>query len=80
MTARPVGGAEAIGGLLVQQMTGRVRWRETLQELRRDGVRTHVECGPGRVLSSLARRELGASVDIGSTDSAVSTAALMSDL
>ena len=58
VTVRPVDGAEAIGGLLVQQMTGRVRWRETLQELRRDGVRTHVECGPGRALSSLARREL----------------------
>ena len=80
VTARPVGGADAIGGLLVQQMTGRVRWRETLKKLRRERVRTHIECGPGRVLSSLARRELSASVDIRSTDSAASTAALLNDL
>ncbi len=42
--------------LLVQQVTGRVRWRETMEKLYFEGVRTFVEVGSGKVLSSMARR------------------------
>lgn len=44
--------------LLVQQVTGRVRWRETMEKLYADGVRTFVEVGAGKVLAGMARRAL----------------------
>lgn len=42
--------------LLVEQVTGRVRWRETLEKLYAEGVRTFVEVGAGKVLSGMVRR------------------------
>ena len=41
---------------LVAQVTGRVRWRETVQWFARQGVETVVEAGAGKVLTGLARR------------------------
>ncbi len=42
--------------LLVEQVTGRVRWRESVEAMRGDGVELLVELGAGKVLSGLARR------------------------
>ena len=42
--------------LLVLQVTGRVRWRQTLLNLRQEGVSTCYELGAGKVLAGLARR------------------------
>ena len=42
--------------LLVQQVTGRVRWRESVEAMRDDGVEMLVELGAGKVLSGLTRR------------------------
>ena len=42
--------------LLVAQVTGRVRWRESMERLRQDEVGTLIEVGPGAVLAGLARR------------------------
>ncbi|MEE8394310.1 MAG: ACP S-malonyltransferase [Rhodospirillales bacterium] len=42
--------------LLVEQVTGRVRWRESVLYMRDRGVGEMVEAGPGKVLSGLARR------------------------
>ncbi len=58
VTARPEQDPERIRELLVEQVTARVRWRETMAWLREQGVRMLVECGPGGVLAGLARREL----------------------
>ena len=41
---------------LVRQVTGAVRWTESMQLLIADGVSTFVEVGPGKVLSALLRQ------------------------
>lgn len=42
--------------LLVQQLVGRVRWTETIQEFGRLGVTQQIELGSGDVLSGLCKR------------------------
>lgn len=46
----------AIRRLLVEQVTGRVRWRETVAGLRDRGVTAVVEIGAGKVLTTMAKR------------------------
>ena len=41
---------------LVEQVTGLVRWRESVQYMRSAGVDMLVECGSGKVLSGLVKR------------------------
>lgn len=41
---------------LVEQVTGLVRWRESVQYMKSQGVETLVECGTGKVLSGLVKR------------------------
>jgi len=41
---------------LVEQVTGLVRWRESVQYMKSSGVEMLVECGTGKVLSGLVRR------------------------
>ncbi|WP_375622194.1 ACP S-malonyltransferase [Bartonella sp. TT119HLJHH] len=47
---------ERIATLLVQQVTGRVRWRETIEWIGANGVDTLFEVGSGKVLTGLTRR------------------------
>ncbi len=47
-------GSEARAAL-VRQVSSPVRWRESVELLTREGVRTFVEVGPGKVLSGLVR-------------------------
>ncbi|MCM2473977.1 ACP S-malonyltransferase [Rhizobium sp. CG5] len=54
--AAPVSDAEEIAGLLVEQVTGQVRWRETVEWFAANGVSTVYEVGAGKVLTGLARR------------------------
>lgn len=54
--AAPVTGANEIAGLLVEQVTGQVRWRETVEWFAGNGVTTLYELGSGKVLTGLARR------------------------
>jgi [acyl-carrier-protein] S-malonyltransferase len=54
--AAPVTDAEEIAGLLVSQVTGQVRWRETVEWFSANGVTTLYEVGAGKVLTGLARR------------------------
>lgn len=42
--------------LLVQQVVGRVRWRETIQHLSARGVTRFIEVGSGKVLAGLVKR------------------------
>jgi [acyl-carrier-protein] S-malonyltransferase len=46
----------AIKQRLVEQVTGLVRWRESVQYMRSNAVDTLVECGSGKVLSGLVKR------------------------
>ncbi|WP_312405069.1 ACP S-malonyltransferase [Rhizobium sp.] len=54
--AAPVSDAEEIAQLLVTQVTGQVRWRETVEWFGQNGVTTLYEIGSGKVLTGLARR------------------------
>jgi len=56
VTAAPVGEPATIRRLLVEQVTGRVRWRESVLAMKAAGVGRLVELGSGKVLSGLARR------------------------
>ncbi|MGR9168904.1 ACP S-malonyltransferase [Rhizobium sp. KDH_Rht_773_N] len=54
--AAPVTDAGEIASLLVEQVTGQVRWRETVEWFAANGVTTLYELGAGKVLTGLARR------------------------
>ena len=59
VTARPVLEPESIRRLLVEQVTGRVRWRESVEWMGGGGgVTRFVELGSGKVLTGMARRML----------------------
>ena len=54
--AAPVTDASEIVKLLVEQVTGQVRWRETIEWFARNGVTSLYEIGSGKVLTGLVRR------------------------
>ncbi|PZU87967.1 MAG: [acyl-carrier-protein] S-malonyltransferase [Shinella sp.] len=54
--AAPVTDATEIAALLVEQVTGQVRWRETVEWFGKNGITTLYELGSGKVLTGLARR------------------------
>jgi [acyl-carrier-protein] S-malonyltransferase len=56
VTATPSQDASHIVSLLVQQVTGMVRWRESMEQLQSLGITHHVEIGAGKVLTGLIRR------------------------
>jgi [acyl-carrier-protein] S-malonyltransferase len=55
VTASPVGEHEAIRGLLVEQVTAMVRWRESIEEMARQGVNQFIEFG-GKVVAPMVKR------------------------
>jgi len=57
ITAGPVHDPDIIRGLLVEQVTGRVRWRESMVWLAGEGgITRFAEAGAGKVLSGMAKR------------------------
>ena len=56
VTAAPTEDPETIRSQLVAQVTGRVRWRETLQLLASKGISETAEAGAGKVLTVMNRR------------------------
>jgi len=56
VVVEPLTDAEEIARCLVEQVTGRVRWRETVEWFAANNVSTLYEIGTGKVLSGLARR------------------------
>ncbi|MFN3765287.1 MAG: ACP S-malonyltransferase [Aliihoeflea sp.] len=56
VTVSPLTDPDAIVDSLVQQVTGQVRWRETIEWFAANDVTTLYEVGTGKVLSGLARR------------------------
>lgn len=57
VTARPTLDPEAIRRMLVEQVTGRVRWRESMEWMATEGgVTRFAEAGAGKVLSGMAKR------------------------
>lgn len=56
VTAAAVTGPDDIRDLLVRQVTGRVRWTESVAYMAGKGCETFVEVGSGKVLSGLIKR------------------------
>jgi [acyl-carrier-protein] S-malonyltransferase len=57
ITARPVLDPDTIRRLLVEQITGRVRWRESVEWMAGEGgVTRFAEAGAGKVLTGMAKR------------------------
>ncbi|GJE39926.1 ACP S-malonyltransferase [Methylobacterium persicinum] len=56
VTAAPVGGPDEIRLALVEQVTGTVRWRESVAAMAASGVSHFAELGAGKVLAGLVKR------------------------
>ena len=56
VSVMPSSDPDEIARRLVEQVTGRVRWRETVEWFGANGITTLYEIGAGKVLSGLARR------------------------
>ncbi len=56
ITSTPTQKVEEIRKNLINQITGRVRWRESILFMKKSGIQKVYEIGPGRVLCNLIRR------------------------
>lgn len=56
VTGKPHESVQAIRSNMVTQITGSVRWVESMQWLASQGVTEVIECGPGKVLAGLIKR------------------------
>jgi [acyl-carrier-protein] S-malonyltransferase len=56
VTAAPVSDPEQIRKLLVEQVTATVRWRESVETMKKEGVSRIFELGAGKVLAGLVKR------------------------
>ena len=56
VTAAREDDANKIKTLLVEQITSRVRWRESVDYMIKEGVIDFLEIGPGKVLSGLVKK------------------------
>ncbi len=79
VTAEPLTDVDAVRAALIDQVCGRVRWRETMAALAGEGVDRVVEAGAGRVLAGLAKRGVrGATVmNLETADDVVAVAAAL---
>ena len=56
VTAEEESDINKIKPLLVDQITSRVRWRESVNYMIKKGVKNFMEVGPGKVLSGLVKK------------------------
>ena len=56
VTAQATKNPEDIKKLLVEQISSKVRWRESIEYMISNGVKEFIEIGPGKVLSGLVKR------------------------
>lgn len=56
VNALPVTDVTDIKKNLIAQLTAPVRWTQSVQNMVKDGARTFVECGPGKVLQGLVKK------------------------
>ena len=54
--AKPYKDVESIKHNLISQLTGAVRWTQTIQKMLRDGATSFTEVGPGNVLQGLVKK------------------------
>ena len=58
VTAKSENSPEIIKKLLVDQIFSTVRWRESLIEMNKAGIKNFIEIGPGKALSGMVKRTL----------------------
>ena len=56
VNAQPSTDVDTIKKNLVAQLTGPVRWAQSVEKMIADGATEFIECGPGRVLSGLVKK------------------------
>ena len=56
VNANPINDTEKIRKLLYDQIFSKVRWRESIEFMLKDGVNEFIEIGPGKVLTGLVKR------------------------
>jgi [acyl-carrier-protein] S-malonyltransferase len=56
VTSEPILHFEELKNLLIKQIENRVRWRESVINMIKDGITHFIEIGPGKVLSGLVKR------------------------
>jgi [acyl-carrier-protein] S-malonyltransferase len=56
VTAAPTQDAGLIKENLIAQLTGPVKWTQTIKQMRNDGARVFTEYGPGKVLQGLVKK------------------------
>jgi len=56
VSAQIVDKGETLTSLLIQQVTGRVRWKESVEVMAEQGVTQTIEIGAGKVLTGLSKR------------------------
>ncbi|MBY0611013.1 MAG: ACP S-malonyltransferase [Beijerinckiaceae bacterium] len=80
VTAQPVFDPDEIRNRLVEQVTGTVRWRESIAYLGSSGVTRFLEIGSGKVLSGLVKRivEGATTINIATPDDVAGFKALQS--
>ena len=79
VTAAPVSDPTTISAQLVQQVTGRVRWRESAIAMAEAGVIHFVEFG-GKVLSPMVKRSAGEDINASTVISMDDIEALLKDI
>jgi len=58
VTSLPTNNPDEIKKLLVKQICSKVRWRESMLFMKEKRINNFIEIGPGKVLTSLAKRIL----------------------
>ena len=58
VTANQTNDPKKIKDLLVEQIYSTVRWRESIINMSREGVKNYVEIGPGKVLTGMVKRTI----------------------
>ncbi len=56
VNAQPSMDVNTIKANLISQLTAPVRWTQSVQQMTKDGAKTYVECGPGKVLQGLVKK------------------------
>ena len=62
--AQAVTDPQAIKQNLINQLTGAVKWTQSVQAMVADGATTFTECGPGKVLQGLVGKIAGAEITL----------------
>jgi [acyl-carrier-protein] S-malonyltransferase len=56
VNAQPSTDVSVIKKNLIAQLTAPVRWTQSVQQMTKDGAKTFIECGPGKVLQGLVKK------------------------